>query len=90
MIYTIKGFSVVNDVEVDVFMELSCFFYDPMDIGNLTSGSSAFLKSSLNICRFLVHIFFKPSLVNFEHYLASVWDECNCVVVWTFSGIAFL
>ena len=90
MIYTIKGFSVVNDVEVDVFMELSCFFYDPMDIGNLTSGSSAFLKSSLNICRFLVHIFFKPSLENFEHYLASVWDECNCVVVWTFSGIAFL
>ena len=72
MIHTIKGFSVVNDVEVDVFMELSCFFYDPMDVGNLTSGSSALLKSSLNICRFLVHIFFKPSLENFEHYLASV------------------
>ena len=61
-----------------------------MDVGNLISGSSAFSKSSLNIWKFLVHILLKPSLENFEHYFANVWDECNCVVVWTFFGIAFL
>ena len=71
-------------------MEFSCFFYDPTDVGNLISGSSAFSKSSLNIWKFSVHILVKPDLENFEHYFAIVWDECNCAVVGTFFGIAFL
>ena len=87
---TVKGFSVVNEAEVDVFLEFSWFFYDPMDVGNLISGSSAFSKTSLNIWKFSVHVLLKPGLENFEHYFASVWDECNCVVVWAFFGIAFL
>ena len=87
---TVKGFGVANEAEVDVFLELSCFFYDPTVICNLIFGSSAFSKSSLNVWKFLVHVLLKPSLKNFEHYFASVWDECNCVVVWTFCGIAFL
>ena len=84
------SFSRVNEAEEDVFLEFSCFFYDPMDVGNLISGSSAFSKSSLNIWKFSIHILLKPSLENFERYFANVWDECNCVVVWTFFGIAFL
>ena len=68
----------------------SCFFYDPTDIGNLISDSSVFSKSSLNICKFMVHVLLKPTLENFEHYFLSMWDECNCVAVWTFFGIAFL
>ena len=72
MIHTVKGFSVVNEAEVDVFLEFACFFYDPTDIGNLISGSSAFSKSSLNIWEFLDHILLKPGLENFEHYFASV------------------
>ena len=67
-----KGFSVVNDVEVDVFMELSCFFYDPMDVGNLTSGSFAFCKSSVYIWKFLFLVLLKPSLKDFEYDLDSV------------------
>ena len=90
VIHTVKGFRVVNEAEVDVFLEFSCFFYDPMDVGNLISGSSASSKSSLYIWKFSVHILLKPSLKNFEHYFAVVWDDCNCVVVWTFFGIAFL
>ena len=90
VIYTVKGFSVVNKAEVDVFLEFSCFFYDPADAGSLISGSSAFSKSSLNIWKFSVHVLLNPSLENFEHYFASVWDECNCEVVWAFFGIAFL
>ena len=90
VIHTVKGFSVVNETEVDVFLELSCFFDDPADVGNLISGSSAFSKSSWNIWKFSVHVLLKPHLENFEHYFASVWGECNCVVVWTFFGIAFL
>ena len=90
MIHTVKGFGVVNKAEVEVFVGLSCFFDNPMDIGNLISGSSAFSKTSLNIWKFLVHILLKPHLENFEHYFASMWDECNCAVVWTFFGIAFL
>ena len=74
----------------DVFLELSCFFDDPTDAGNLISGSSAFSKSSLIIWKFLVHILLKPSLENFEHYFAIMWDECNSAVVWTFFGTAFL
>ena len=72
MVHTVKGFSVVNEAEVDVFLEFSCFFYDPIDVGNLISGSSAFSKSSLNICKFMVHILLKPGLENFEHYFVSV------------------
>ena len=90
VIHTIKGFSLVNEAEVDVFLEFSCIFYDPADIGNLISGSSAFSKSSLNIWKFSVHVLLKPSLENFEHYFASMWNECNCAIVWTFFGIAFL
>ena len=90
VIHTVKGFGVVNKAEVNVFMELYWFFYDPMDVGHLIVDSSTFSKSSLNIWKFLVHILLKPSLENFEHYFASVWDECNCAVVWTFFGIAFL
>ena len=74
----------------DAFLELSCFFNDPMDVGNLIFGSFAFPKSSLNIWKFTVHVLLNPDLENFEHYFASVWDECNCAVVWTFLGIAFL
>ena len=84
VIHTVKGFSVVNKAEVDVFLEIACFFYDQMDVGNLISGSSAFSISNLNIWTFSVHILLKPCLENFEHYFASVWDECNCAVVWTF------
>ena len=72
VIYTVKGFDVVKKAEVDVFLELFCFFNDPTDVGNLISGSSAFSKSSLNIWKFLVHVLLKPSLENFEHYFASV------------------
>ena len=90
VIYTVKGFGMVNREEVDVFLELSFFFYDPTDVGNLISDSSAFSKSSLNIWKFSVHVLLKPHLVNFEHYFASMWDECNCGVVWAFFGITFL
>ena len=90
VIHTVKGFGIVNKAEIDVFLELSCFLNDPADVGNLISGSSAFSKSSLNIWKFSVHILLKPGLDNFEHYFTSVWDECNCAVVWTFFGIVFL
>ena len=90
VIHTVKGFGIVNKAEIDVCLELSWFFYDPMDAGNLISGSSAFSKSSLNIWKFSVHVLLKPSLKNFEHGLASMWDECNCAVVWMFLGIALL
>ena len=90
VIHTVKGFSVINEAEIDVFLEFSCFFYDPKDVGNLISGSSAFSKPSLNIREFTVPILLKPGLENFEHYFASMWDECNCVVVWAFFCIAFL
>ena len=90
VICTVKGFSIVNKAEIYVFLELSCFIYDPGDVGNLISGSSAFSKSTLNIWKLMVHILLKPGLENFEHYFASGWDECNCVVVWAFFRIAFL
>ena len=90
VIHTVKGFGIVNKTEVDVFLEHSCFFDDPTDVGNLISGFSAFSKSSLNIWRFTLHVLLKPGLENFDHYFASVWDECNSAVVWAFLGIAFL
>ena len=67
-----KGFGIINKAEVNVFLEFSCFFYDPVDVGNLISGSSAFSKTSLNTWKFMVHILLKPGLVNSEHYFASV------------------
>ena len=85
-----QSFGIVNKAEIDVFLELSCFFHDPAYVGNLISGSSAFSKTSLNIREFTVHVLLKPGLENFEHYFTSVWDECNCAVVWAFFGIAFL
>ena len=87
MIPTVKDFSVVNETEVDIFLEFYCFLNDPTDVGNLISGSSTFSKSCLNIWKFLVHILLKPGLENFEHYFASMWDECSCAVIWTFFGI---
>ena len=72
MIHTVKGFDIVNKAEIDVFLELSCFFNDPVDVGNLISGSSAFLKTCLNIWNFMVHVLLKPGLENFEHYVTSV------------------
>jgi len=88
--HTVKGFSRANEAEVDAFLEFSHFFYDPTDVGNLISGFSAFSKSSLNIWKFLIHILLKPSLKDFEHYFASMWTRCNCVVVLAFFGIALL
>ena len=81
MIHTVKGFGIVNKAEIDVFLKLSCFLDDPADAGNLISGSSAFSKASLNIWKFTAHVLLKPGLKNFEHYFASVGDECHCVVV---------
>ena len=79
VIHTVKGFGVVN--KGDVFLEFSCSFYDPTDVGNSISDSSAFCKFSLNIWKFTVHILLKSGLENFEYYLTSMSDECNCVVV---------
>ena len=80
MIHTVKGFSVVNEVEVDVFLEFPCFFYDLTDVGNLISGSFAFSKTSLNIWKSSVYVLLKNSLKDFEYYLASTQNECNCMV----------
>ena len=82
-IHIVKGFSVVNESEVDAFLEFSCFFCGPSDVDNLISSSSAFSKSSLYIGKSLVHVLVKLSLEDFEHYFASMWNDCNCVVVWT-------
>ena len=90
MIHTVKGFSVVNEAEVDVFLELLCFLHDSTNVSSLISASFASLKSSLWIWNFSVHILLKPSLKDFEHYLASMLNECSCTIVWTFFGIALL
>ena len=90
VIHTVKGFGIVNKSEIDVFLELSGFFYDTADVGNLISGSSAFSKTSLNIWKFTVHVLLNPGLENLELYFTSMWDECNFAVVWAFFGIAFL
>ena len=81
MIHTVKDFGIVNKAEAAVFLELSCFFDDSTDVGNFLSGFSAFSKLSLNIQKFTVHVSLKPGLENFEHYFASMWDECNCAIV---------
>ena len=90
VIYTVKGFGIVNKAEVDAFLELSPFSDAPADDGNLISGSCSFYKFNLNIWKFTVHILLKPGLENFQHYFARVWNEHNCIIVWTFFGIAFL
>ena len=90
VIHTVKGFGIVNKAEIDVFLELACFFNDPTGVGNLISGFSAFYKPSLNIWNFMVYVLLKPGLENFEHYFTSKWDECNCAVVWAFFSIALL
>ena len=79
VILTVNGFGVINKAEVDVLLELSCFFDDPTDVGNWISGSSALSKNSLNIWKFMVHVLLKPGLENFEHYFASMWDNA---IVW--------
>ena len=90
LIHIVKGFRVVTEAEADVFLEFPCFFYDPTDVGNLTTGFSAFSKSSLYIWKFSVHVLLKRSLENVEHCFVSMYNECGCVVVWIFFGIAFL
>ena len=84
VIHTVKDFGIINKAEIDVFLECSCFFDDPVDVGNLISCSSAFSKTSLNIREFTVHVLLKSGLENFEHYFTSMWDECNCAVVCAF------
>ena len=78
VIYTVKHFGIINEAEVDIFLEFSCFFYDPMDVGNLISHSPAFSKSKLNIWKFSVHVLLKPHLGNFEHYFAA--PEMSAIV----------
>ena len=90
VINTVNGFDIVNKVEIDDFLEFSCFFNDQVDVCNWISGSSAFSKSSLNIWKFMVRVLLKPGLENFKHYCTSLWDESNCAVIWAFFGIAFL
>ena len=81
VIHIVKGFSIVNEADVDFFLILWFFSYDSTDVGNFISGSSAFSKSSLYIWKFSVHILLESSLKDFEHFFASMWNECNCVVV---------
>ena len=88
--HTVKGFSIVNEAEVDVFLESPCFLYDTANVGNLISGSSAFSKSSLYIWKFLIHTMLKPSLKNFKHNLTSMQNEHNFMVVLTIFDTALL
>ena len=95
VIHTVKGFGIVNKAEIDVFLELSCFFDDPVDVGNLISGSSAFSKTSLNIWKFMVHVLLKPGLQNFEHYLlvcemSAIVQEFEHSLALPFFGMASL
>ena len=89
MIHTATGFSIVNESEIDVFLEFSCFFYDPVDVGNLISSSSAFSKSSLNTWKFLVHVLLKSSLENFEHTLLACKMSETVQFFLAFFGTAF-
>ena len=86
MIHTVKGFSIVNETEIDVFLKFSCFLCNPVNVGNLISGSSSFSKPSFHIWKFLVPIMVKPSRQDFKRNLTSVGDGCNCPVVTTFFG----
>ena len=86
VIHTVTGFRVINETEVDIFLKFTCFFCDPVNVSSLMSSSSASSKLSLYIWKFLVHILLK----DFANYLASIGNECHCMVVWTFFGIAFL
>ena len=87
VIHTVKSFGIVNKAEIDVFLELFCFFEDAADVGNLISGSSAFSKTSLNIWKFTVHVLLKPRLEHFEQDFTGVRDECSCAIVWAFFGL---
>ena len=89
VIHTVKGFSVVSEAEIDVFLEFPCFSYGPTNVGNLISGSSEFSKSNLYIWKFLVYVWLKTSLKDCEHYLADIWNECNCTVIWKLFDIVF-
>ena len=89
VIHTVKGFNIVSEAEVDIFLEFSCFFYDSAGVGNLIFGSSAFSKPSLYVWKFLVHVVLKLSWKDFEHNLASIWNEHNCIVVWTSLTLSF-
>ena len=90
MIHTVKGFSIVDETEVDVFLEFPCFLYNPVNVGNLISRSSPFSKPSLDIWKFLVHITLKPSIKDFKHDLTSMGDECHCPIVSTFFSTTIL
>ena len=90
MVHTVKGFSVVDETEVDVYLKFPSYLYDPANVGNLISGSSSFSKASLDIWKFLVHIMLKPSMQDFKHDLTSMGDECNCLMVSTFFGTTLL
>ena len=85
-----SSFSIVSEAEVVVFLKFSCFFYAPVDADNFISGSSAFSKYNLYTWKLLLHVLLKPFLKDFEHYLTSMWNECNCMVVWPFFDIALL
>ena len=90
MVHTVKGFDIVDETEVNVFLEFPSFLYNPVNVGNLISGSSSFPKSSLDIWKFLVHIILKPSMQHFKHDHTSMRDECNCPMVSTFFSITLL
>ena len=90
VIHTVKGFGIVRKADIDVFLELSCFFDNPVDVGNLIPDSCAFSKSSFNIWKFTVYVLLNPGLEKFEHYFVSMRDKYNCAIVWTFFDIAFL
>ena len=90
VIHTVKGFSIVNEAEVDVFLELPCFLHDPMNVGSWISDPSASSKLTFYTWMFPVHMMLKSNLKDFEHNLASMWNECSCMVVWTLFGIALL
>ena len=90
MIHTVKGFSTVNETEVDAFLDFRCLPYDPVNVGNLISGSSAFSKPNMDIWKFSVHIMLKPGMQDFKHDLTSLGDECNCLMVRTFFSTTLL
>ena len=90
VICTVKGFSVINGAEVDIFMEFPCFLHDSVNVGSLISSYSDFSKSCLYVWKFSIRVLLKPSLKDFEHNLARMWSECNCMVLRTFFGIALL